>query len=290
MFRGTFRPTPLRNTRRALARVLSIAVAIFVFGACVWAQSTSVSHARVALIADQSSFTAAHPLRVGFLFRLEKGWHIYWQNPGDSGEPPRVEWKLPAQFRAGAIEWPRPIRLGTGTIIDYGYNDQVLLMVAIRPSRTTASTTHEIIAANVKYLVCREICVPGKASLSLTMPLSGGQSLHLAEWHKIFQQTRKQLPKAAPSSWKISAASDKAGRFVLSVKGSRERQVAFFPLDPSVIENSAPQIVVPTDDGFSIVLQASEQLLKAIPVLNGLLVFGDGRTFQIAAPVYVRSR
>ena len=44
----------------------------------------------------------------------------------------------------------------------------------------------------------------------------------------------------APSSWKISAISDN-DRFILSVKGNERRNVTFFPLEPSVIENSAPQ-------------------------------------------------
>ncbi len=60
---------------------------------------------------------------------LEKEWHVYWVNPGDSGEPPRVTWDLPAGITAGAIEWPAPRRLGTASIVDYGYEDAVMLIV-----------------------------------------------------------------------------------------------------------------------------------------------------------------
>jgi DsbC/DsbD-like thiol-disulfide interchange protein len=43
----------------------------------------------------------------------DDGWHIYWQNPGDSGEPPRIKWQLPSGVTATALEWPTPMRMTT---------------------------------------------------------------------------------------------------------------------------------------------------------------------------------
>lgn len=282
-------PAPTRRVQKLLLGAAFIAFVIYGLAGFTAAQTNPAHHADIVFISDAGTLSASHPLWVGLWFQLDKGWHVYWKNPGDSGEPPRIAWKLPAGFRAGEIEWPRPMRLGTGSIIDYGYEDRVLLMAPIFAPPGTSSSSSATISAEVNYIVCREICVPGKASLSLAMPLSGDQSTHLAEWQKIFQQARSELPKPAPASWRISAVADK-GRFILFARGARERHVVFFPLDPSVIDNSAPQDVVPTDDGFTITLRASDELLKATPFLRGLLEFEDGRTFQIAAPVGARLR
>lgn len=262
-------------------------VTLLALANCAPAQSSPPNHARVELISEQSAFPSAGPLSMGFLFILDQGWHIYWQNPGDSGEPPRFEWKLPKELEVGAMKWPRPVRLGNGTIIDYGYEDQVLLMVPLHFAPGTPPVSSATIAADVKYIVCREICVPGKTSLSLALPLAADQAAHVPEWRGIFERTRSQLPKSVPTSWRISAVAGK-NAFTLSVTGRRDRRVMFFPLDPSVVENSAPQNVVPTDDGFNITLRASDQLLKQVSALRGLLVFNNGQAFQIAAPVSVR--
>lgn len=274
----------IEGSRKTFFTGIFVAAAFFTFAACASSQSSAPNHARVDLIADQGAITPDRPSWVGLLFHLDKGWHVYWRNPGDSGEPPRVEWKLPAGLRAGAIEWPRPIRLGAGTVIDYGYENRVLLMSPIHVMQGTSPLSTLSLSADVRYIVCREICVPGRASLSLAVPLTAEQSVHLTEWRGIFQETRTQLPKPAPATWKISALSQKA-EIIVSVKGLRESHVLFFPLEPSVIDNSASQKVVQTVDGFQITLQTSDQLLKPVPVLKGLLAFDDGGTFQIAPPV-----
>ena len=49
---------------------------------------------------------------------MQKGWHTYWQNPGDSGLPTTLEWKLPAGVEAGPIEWPAPRVLPVGPLVN----------------------------------------------------------------------------------------------------------------------------------------------------------------------------
>jgi hypothetical protein len=70
---------------------------------------------------------------------LEKGWHIYWINPGDSGEPPRVTWQLPPGFNPGVLEWPAPRRLVTSSIVDFGYEDAVTLIVPVHAETSLAA-------------------------------------------------------------------------------------------------------------------------------------------------------
>jgi DsbC/DsbD-like thiol-disulfide interchange protein len=223
----------------------------------------------------------------GVLFRLDPGWHIYWQNPGDSGTPPKIEWHLPASYRAGAVQWPTPKRLGSGSVIDYGYEKQVLLMAPVTraPGAATMSSASYSISADVRYVVCSEICIPGKAHVTLATGASGDPPAGAARWHALFQQTRAQLPKPAPASWSVSAKQDKS-HFMLRVRGVPEVKVAsFLPLEPDEIENSAGEIFMGAQDGFGLTLKKSEQLVKPITILRGLIVVGPERAFEIAAPV-----
>jgi DsbC/DsbD-like thiol-disulfide interchange protein len=271
---------------------LLIALALIVLAVCggiAGFQTAAAHHTKIKLVSDEASLANGHPIWVGVLFQLDKGWHIYWRNPGDSGEPPKIYWRLPKGFEVGAVEWPRPTRLGSGTVIDYGYNDQVLLMAPIGSAQTLSSDL--TIEATVRYVVCREICVPEKAQLSLLIPQGKGLSHGFTRWHEIFERTRAEIPGPAPAGWKISAQVDNQEHIFLSVRGRpASRDVLFFPAEPSVIDNSAPQPISVINAGFRLVLRESEQLLKPISFLKGLLVFGASEAYAVSVPVTLKLR
>lgn len=285
-----------RKTERGFAGVISARVKRFsfvfttallsLFGTNSFAQTGTEHHARAQLIAEDDSLRPGDTPWVGLLFDLDKGWHIYWTNPGDSGEPPRVTWELPAGFRAGEIRWPSPIRLGGGSIVDYGYEGRVLLMAPIETPATLKENDTVTLAATVKLIVCREICIPDEARLTLTLPSLDGQSTHTSKWQDLFQRTRQQLPKPMPAGWKAQAESWNDA-FILSVEtGAPVDKATFFPLEVSQIQNSAPQAVTPFEKGFRLTLKKSEQLMKPIASLKGLIVLEPGgASYNIAAPV-----
>jgi len=224
------------------------------------------------------------PLWVGLLFHLDPDWHIYWQNPGDSGEPPKIQWRLPAGLVAGGIHWPTPIRLGSGTVADYGYEGQVLLMTPLESSGKAGAPSNPHIEADVRYIVCRELCVPATAHLKLTTP----QGRDFAPWRALFQQTRQQLPKPLPRGWKISVESNNT-QFVISVWGATGiKGASFFPLEPNRVENSTAQDFASNRRGFRLTVKKSDQLLKPISTLRGLLVLNSGSAYEVAAPVVSR--
>ena len=242
-------------------------------------------HGTVDLIAEQTSVQPARPFWVGLHFQLEKGWHIYWTNPGDSGEPPRVKWNLPAGFQAGSLQWPIPRRIEDHSLIDYGYQNEVLLPVEIRPPASLGVGSDVQLSATVNWLVCREICVPGRAALELTLPIRKGTPGPPSPMHSLFAKARADLPRPAPPSWKVTANLDEH-RFVLNVDtGKRETEATFFPLEPNQIENAAPQKASPFSRGIRIELQKSDQLLKSPPHLTGVLVLASGQGYVIEAPV-----
>src|SRR5437868_12423648 len=124
---------------RASSRFFSLPLVFLLaigFASVTRAQSFTASHAKVGLIAENNSLQPGQTAWVGVLFDLEKGWHIYWVNPGDSGEPPKIQWQLPPGFQAKEIRWPTPVHLGAGKVIDYGYEGRVLLPVPIQVPST----------------------------------------------------------------------------------------------------------------------------------------------------------
>jgi DsbC/DsbD-like thiol-disulfide interchange protein len=263
--------------------------ALALFGAACWGQAAQTpSHARLALLVDGVTAPKAlvlpergKPIWVGVLFRLDPGWHVYWQNAGDSGEPPKVKWELPAGFHAGEIRWPTPIRLGSGSVIDYGYEGQVLLMAPIEAESGAIGQSVGSFAADVRYVVCREVCIPGKGHVTMEESAANPD----AGAARLFAETRAALPRKMPAGWSAGATQDKTS-VILTVKtGGVVKSATFFPLDAGVIENSAAQKVEPVASGFRLRLKKSEQLLKPAENLNGLIVVAPGKSFEIAAVV-----
>jgi DsbC/DsbD-like thiol-disulfide interchange protein len=249
------------------------------------ADGTPIPHGTLELVAQDQWISASHTIHLGLHFQLEKGWHIYWVNPGDSGEPPRVKWQLPAGASVGEMEWPTPRRLGTSSIVDFGYEDDVMLIVPMHAGASMETQGLAQIGAEVKVLVCREMCIPGKAQLSLTLPVKSQPPVpdaHAAGW---FAAARKALPQPAPANWKISVR-DAGDAFVLTAKlGERVAQADFFPHEESQVKDAAPQQFAAVLGGFHLMLRKSDQLLQPIGRLKGVLVLAGDRGYVIDVPV-----
>lgn len=310
----TFSTEPMEARRTFLRNCHSLSplfVCLFAFAA--GARAVSGPHGTVDLVSEQTSIRPGHNFRVGLHFQLEKGWHIYWLNPGDSGEPPKVQWNLPAGFRAGPLEWPTPRRIEDHSLIDYGYEDEVLLPIEIRPPGRFAavasvsttppsadglpSSTEEgtkgwwaertvTLEAAVTWLVCREICIPGRATLTLTLPVRKDAPDLPSAARELFAKVRTELPKPTPKHWKMTGRLE--GReFILDVEiGRREASGTFFPLEPNQIENAAPQNASPIPRGIRLKLRRSDQMLKPVATLAGVLVLNSARSYVIKVPIH----
>jgi DsbC/DsbD-like thiol-disulfide interchange protein len=269
----------------AITRLSSaIAGLLLLTSAAAIAQQGPAQHAKVELIARRVAVTPGKDLLLGIHFVLEKGWHIYWINSGDSGQPPSFKWQLPSGFRAGEIQWPRPERLQPSKeLVDYGYDDEVLLPVTIHAPSEIGDRSAEL-GADAKWLICREVCIPEHASLHLTLPVSSAAGVD-QQRAELFAKTDKLIPQSLPRAWNASVTSQKDD-FVLTIRaGKAINKAEFFPLDPGQIDNPAPQKLQPTSNGAKITLKKSDLLVKPITVLRGVLVISGGPAYRIEAPV-----
>jgi thiol:disulfide interchange protein DsbD len=247
-------------------------------------QPAAPVHATISLVAEDTAFQPGRTNWIGLLFEMEPGWHIYWVNPGDAGDPPRPTWELPAGVRAGDIRWPVPTRLVIGPVIDYGYEGRVLLALPLEVPATFKPSSGASIAADLRYLICREVCVPARTRVSLPTLLTG-DAAKLAGRREAFAEARARWPKSVPAGWDVTATTDGKQITLRLQTGTRESAVAFFPLEADQIDNGAPQPVTPTSRGAAIVLQRADPDTKAPPTLKGVVVLGKDRAFEIAAPV-----
>jgi thiol:disulfide interchange protein DsbD len=196
-------------------------------------------HVKASLIAEADAVRPGHPLAVGVRLEMQKGWHTYWRNPGDSGLPTRVRWDLPAGFAAGEIRWPYPARFRTGPLVSYGYENVVLLPVEIRvPAAVVAAEVR--LAVRVDWLECQEACLPGRAEVSLTLPVKAAASPgpHAA----LFAEARRLLPRRDPA-WRFSASTSDTG-VTLVVRGPRAealREAYFYAVTPRLLDYGKPQ-------------------------------------------------
>lgn len=159
---------------RALLTMLTLAV----LAAVPVANSAPVDagHARVELIAERESVQPGETFYAALKLDLDEGWHVYWRNAGDAGLPPEITLQDGSTLPDGALGdfvWPIPHLLPVvdGEIMDYGYDDRVVLpFPVIVPASAEGRLQMNVLA---DYLICEEICIPETAEVSLSLPVGG---------------------------------------------------------------------------------------------------------------------
>ena len=227
---------------------------------------------------------------VGLVLSLEEHWHVYWINAGDSGEPPKISWTLPAGITAGTMQFPIPQRLPLGPLMDFGYEDHVAFPVTIAAAATMkAGPVH--LDAQVTWLVCAQVCLPGKAHLGLDLTVQPGAAGPAQEpLVGALGESMRVMPKPLPPGAKFSATGD-AQQFALTLTdGRRETSAEFYPYvqgaaDTDAIVNAAEQSVEPQKDGLRLLVKRSPDLAALPATLSGVLRLSDAVAYEVSAPV-----
>jgi len=140
------------------------------------------------------------PLYIGLHIKMEKGWKTYWRTPGNAGLPPVIDWEGSINLAAAEIEYPAPNRFEIFDLQTYGYPDEVVYPIRIKPAVPSAPVT---IKANVNYLVCKDLCVPVTADLTLEIPPAVEEAPLSLEFGLI-ETYLKMVPKAGGTKIRIS--------------------------------------------------------------------------------------
>lgn len=270
-----------------LGRILSVVLCVFALTLASARAQDAANLVKVELIAEPSAIVPGEPFTVGVKLAMKEHWHTYWRNPGDSGEPTQVTWKLPQGFAAGDVEWPAPSLIRVGPAASFGYEGETILLVRIAPPRGVQPGTTVNLAADIAYLVCEKICIPGEASVSLSLPVSEpGTPL---KSNAVFDAARSKLPQASP--WSATFGADpKAITLSLrsdGLRGDAIRSAMFFPYDNSLIDNAARQVLRADGKTTQLAIERS-QIAKTLPRrIDGVLVLEEDIGGRNAAHAFV---
>src|SRR5262245_54632432 len=121
------------------------------------ARAVDAPKVRVELVSDVAALAPGRAFWLGLRQEIAPGWHTYWINPGDSGEPAQIEWSLPTGFTAGAIAWPYPERIPVGPVMSFGYSREVVLPVPVTPPADLAPGGRVTLRGRASWLVCEKI-------------------------------------------------------------------------------------------------------------------------------------
>jgi DsbC/DsbD-like thiol-disulfide interchange protein/cytochrome c biogenesis protein CcdA len=235
-------------------------------------------HVEADLVAARTAAEPGGTLTVALRLRMIPHWHTYWRNPGDSGQPTQIEWQLPAGWRAGEIQWPAPRRLPAKHLMNFGYEDEVLLLTDIAVPKDASGSAK--LVARATWLVCNEDrCIPEEGDVALTLPVGAGGPGAQAQ---AIERARASLPQKAPADWRFSAKRTEAGvdLEIAAPRGVELKSAAYFPYDEGRIHNAAPQPL----EGGVLKIRNAEQRTGPFNRVKGLVVL-DGRALEVDVPV-----
>ncbi len=236
------------------------------------ASSADAPHVKASLVSATENIQAGQEVKVGIHFKMDKNWALSWRNPGDAGEPIQVQWQLPQGVTAESMAWPYPDQIPTGSQLNFGYQEEILLPVTLKVAADVKSPVQ--VQAAVSWTVCQETCEPGKATLDLSLPLE--PEAKPSAFETLFANSSDTLPKPLPPRTQIETQwhNDNVELKIQPVSVEEKTpDVFFFPADRGIITHSASQTVSWNGDQLSIKLATNNAASKP-DQLSGVLRVG----------------
>jgi len=190
--------------------------------------------------ADVASVKPGQEFHLAFIFDIEPQWHIYWKNSGASGAPTEIEISGPSGFEIGAMKFPRPLIHQGEEGTTYGYENKVVLYVPVTaPAETNVSQA--MFNARITYLVCKDICLMGRASKQITVSVrSIDTAPSLAtKPDPVIEEFKKQLPRPLSENTRAEV-SFKDGSLTVRLPSNGHTAGQFFPLPMQGVEFGEP--------------------------------------------------
>ncbi|PDT16398.1 cytochrome C biogenesis protein [Rhizobium sp. J15] len=186
------------NPRKLLIAAVSAAAALVPFGSVhaemsAWAQNEGGRMRLVALPADPGG-----KIRAALQIEPKPGWITYWREPGNSGIPPQLTLAPESGVTLDAMAYPVPKHFFKNGIEDIAYDAPVTLPLAL----SAAGKGPVAIDATAFIGICKDICIPFQANLSLKL---GPAIQSQPEEEAILQAAEASLPKPPSVDFDVRA-------------------------------------------------------------------------------------
>ena len=167
---------------------------------------------------------------------MDKGWHTYWRNPGDSGGPIEIDWDLPKGFSVSDIKWPLPEKIEYPPLMTYGYEDFVIYPMVLSIPADYSDDYFEM-AADI--LICADVCIPESGKISSNLLDIESDSL-IYEWLESIPS--KSLP--------ITTSLNDNNLEIRFTFDKEIKEIYFFPDENNSIDYSSKQNFYKKDDDY----------------------------------------
>ena len=236
----------------------------------------TTENVRSELVSEVVTVKPGEPFWVALRQTLRPKWHTYWKNPGESGLPTEITWKLPEGARADPIVWPAPILFDIGGVINYGFKDESMLLVRVTPPADLAGPL--TLAAEANWLVCEDVCIPEEGKFELVLPSGTAATPAPPATRDLFEKARRAVPTASP--WPARYGLSKTGdpTLLVEAKGLKPDTIGdiyFFPAEWGPIATMAKQTATVTPEGIRIPLKKGDAKSAMPAQLAGTLVLTE---------------
>jgi DsbC/DsbD-like thiol-disulfide interchange protein len=172
-------------------------VVILVLAGCGTPGLDDQNSVRVTVSTDYAAAVPGQSITLVWRFEIAPEWHLYWPGRNDSGFAPTIDLNLPPGWIAGGLQWPAPQRhLSEGDILDHVYYRELVLLQKIGVPAEALPTGSVAVSGEVRWLACKDACVPGKTlvplEIALTDHVAGRRSATYTKAHEM-------LPRPLPT-------------------------------------------------------------------------------------------
>ncbi len=230
------------------------------------------------LVNAPQGISAGQTLWLGLQLTHQAHWHTYWKNPGDSGLPTELTWKLPAGLSAGPLIWPVPKKIPIGTLANFGYEDKVLLVTPVQVDKAFKPEGPSVnIQLRANWLVCKQECIPQEGDFQLSVPVNGASAMASAAFQTVLQY------QARPLNGQHEARIAEDGRTLQLTLANLPTELqkgewSLFPQTANVIQNNAAPVLESetsdTNSARKIKVRISSERMDSPKQMSWLLVQG----------------
>lgn len=171
---------------------------------------------------ENETIQPGQPFSLIIHLKIDKNWHTYWKNPGDSGMPLAIEWNLPTGFKVGAVHWQTPQRFNHDSVIGFGYENEMTLLAEIYPP-LNINEQNANLEASITWLACSDMmCLPGNSEVSTKLTIKNETPKTLL--NNDFSKFRESLPK---KDWNLEAHAKIDGSIELKATAPKDYPTLF---------------------------------------------------------------
>lgn len=281
-----------RSQQTEMPRTILLFLLSLGFAPAVLAQQVGRSRppkVQVALVPNVSAVAPGQTFELALKFEIEKGWHIYWKNSGDSGMPPKPRWQLPPGFTASPLRYPVPKRyLDAGGLVTNVLEGTPILLTTVQAPDDLARRAPAEIKLDLQVLTCKESCVMIRRSVQTRLPVVAREAEVKPANQELFAEARASLPKPAQQAKYVKLKP------VVNVEKIRPAGRFQFALVVDVrdgfhIQSNKPleEYFIPTDVFLDVVVGVSFSVPK-YPAHHVRALAGGGQVAEFSGQVIIR--